>query len=332
MGFDRGALNAVLLATTAGLAIGGAIGVVSPTFAEAGPVGAALRRTGDGGHRRRRARGRPHDHLDPLQQHWPLGPACRGRRCQRVGGFRGPSPGRPAPSTCVPGPRSARRSTFDAPPVGALLMLQRAWGESAALTFLVLRSACVGHALGHATVMPGPPWPRQPPAARTCSAVPLRAVVAVMPSQVEPACSAPPSPAHSAAQPAAGFKAKPSTWPGGGSGLCSAFGSPRARLGGPADLQQLRLAGPATSARLDPVLSPAQHCPVRPRSPSASPSSGTSIPAVARRLLAQPRLAPDSACPATAHGSPLALPQTLVLPRKSPLIERHWSICPQSGG
>jgi hypothetical protein len=37
MGFDRGALNAVLLATTAGLAIGGAIGVVSPTFAEAGP-------------------------------------------------------------------------------------------------------------------------------------------------------------------------------------------------------------------------------------------------------------------------------------------------------
>ncbi|WP_327004972.1 hypothetical protein OHA72_59910 [Dactylosporangium sp. NBC_01737] len=38
MGFDRGALNAVLLATTAGLAIGGAIGVVSPTFAEAGPA------------------------------------------------------------------------------------------------------------------------------------------------------------------------------------------------------------------------------------------------------------------------------------------------------
>jgi hypothetical protein len=37
MGFDRGALNAVLLATTAGLAIGGAVGVVSPTFAEAGP-------------------------------------------------------------------------------------------------------------------------------------------------------------------------------------------------------------------------------------------------------------------------------------------------------
>ena len=37
MGFDRGALNAVLLATTAGFTIGGAIGVVSPTFAEAGP-------------------------------------------------------------------------------------------------------------------------------------------------------------------------------------------------------------------------------------------------------------------------------------------------------
>jgi hypothetical protein len=37
MGLDRGTLNAVLLATTAGLAIGGAIGVVSPTFAEAGP-------------------------------------------------------------------------------------------------------------------------------------------------------------------------------------------------------------------------------------------------------------------------------------------------------
>lgn len=37
MGFDRGALNAILLATTAGLAIGGAVGVVSPTFAEAGP-------------------------------------------------------------------------------------------------------------------------------------------------------------------------------------------------------------------------------------------------------------------------------------------------------
>lgn len=37
MGFDRGALNAVLLATTAGLAIGGAVGIVSPTFAEAGP-------------------------------------------------------------------------------------------------------------------------------------------------------------------------------------------------------------------------------------------------------------------------------------------------------
>ena len=33
MGFDRGALNAVLLATTACFAIG----VVSPTFAEAGP-------------------------------------------------------------------------------------------------------------------------------------------------------------------------------------------------------------------------------------------------------------------------------------------------------
>lgn len=38
MGFDRGALNAVLLATTAGLAVGGVIGVVSPTFAEAGPA------------------------------------------------------------------------------------------------------------------------------------------------------------------------------------------------------------------------------------------------------------------------------------------------------
>ena len=38
MGFDRGALNAVLLATTVGFAIGGAIGVVSPTFAEAGPA------------------------------------------------------------------------------------------------------------------------------------------------------------------------------------------------------------------------------------------------------------------------------------------------------
>ncbi|MET7423208.1 hypothetical protein [Dactylosporangium sp. NPDC005555] len=38
MGFDRGALNAVLLATTAGLAIGGVIGIVSPTFAEAGPA------------------------------------------------------------------------------------------------------------------------------------------------------------------------------------------------------------------------------------------------------------------------------------------------------
>jgi hypothetical protein len=38
MGLDRGTLNAVLLATTAGLAIGGAFGLVSPTFAEAGPA------------------------------------------------------------------------------------------------------------------------------------------------------------------------------------------------------------------------------------------------------------------------------------------------------
>ncbi|MEV0132676.1 hypothetical protein AB0H83_29970 [Dactylosporangium sp. NPDC050688] len=38
MGLDRGTLNAVLLATTAGLAIGGAAGIVAPTFAEAGPA------------------------------------------------------------------------------------------------------------------------------------------------------------------------------------------------------------------------------------------------------------------------------------------------------
>ncbi|MDG6104131.1 hypothetical protein Daura_12170 [Dactylosporangium aurantiacum] len=38
MGLSRGTLNAVLLATTAGLAIGGAAGIVAPTFAEAGPA------------------------------------------------------------------------------------------------------------------------------------------------------------------------------------------------------------------------------------------------------------------------------------------------------
>ncbi|MEV0562861.1 hypothetical protein [Dactylosporangium sp. NPDC050588] len=37
MGIGRGTLNAVLLATATGLAIGGVAGVVSPSFAEAGP-------------------------------------------------------------------------------------------------------------------------------------------------------------------------------------------------------------------------------------------------------------------------------------------------------
>ncbi|MEV4516489.1 hypothetical protein AB0K00_47010 [Dactylosporangium sp. NPDC049525] len=132
MGFDRGALNAVLLATTAGLAIGGAIGVVSPTFAEAGPSA---------------PRSRPpatvvtdvdvldSDHMAITVRFSNTGRALRHVAAADVSVSAGSVVLLPRTSNAVdvrPGATVVTTFEFDAPPLGAALAL-RLPGESLSL-------------------------------------------------------------------------------------------------------------------------------------------------------------------------------------------------------
>jgi hypothetical protein len=127
MGFDRGALNAVLLATTAGLAIGGAVGVVSPTFAEAGPSA---------------PRSRPPatvvtdvsvlgaDHMDITIRFSNTGRVVRHVAATDVSVSAGSLVLRPrsgVPVDVRPGGTVSSTFTFDAPPAGGFAGAQRSW-------------------------------------------------------------------------------------------------------------------------------------------------------------------------------------------------------------
>ncbi|GAB3824735.1 hypothetical protein ACFPIJ_63665 [Dactylosporangium cerinum] len=132
MGFDRGALNAVLLATTAGLVIGGAVGIVSPTFAEAGPSA---------------PRSRPPatvvtdvsvlgaDHMDITVRFSNTGRVVRHVASTDVSVSAGAVVLRPRAGVAVdvrPGATVNSTFTFDAPPAGASLVFSVP-GEALAL-------------------------------------------------------------------------------------------------------------------------------------------------------------------------------------------------------
>lgn len=133
MGLGRGTLNAVLIATTAGLAIGGATGIIAPTFAEAGPSAP------------RRSAAPPTvvtdvdvlgaDHMTITIRFSNTGHVVRHVAAADLTVSAGPVVLRPRTPTAVdilPGAVARSTFTFDAPPPGADLTLRLA-GEVLAL-------------------------------------------------------------------------------------------------------------------------------------------------------------------------------------------------------